>query len=165
MVRLLLHPASSRDWSNLDAILLKQAIRKTSPEIVRLLLAHGVDPNRAVDGIVEWPPLTVAVMQRDVVIVTMLLEAGADANYNPTFWTRCAAIGLAYWESSWEMIELLEKHGVEIPSDLEYCTSCEDDDSDSESCMSGKDDDSDSESCMSGEDDESDSAGSEEGPN
>ncbi|KAH8144665.1 uncharacterized protein LAJ45_11326 [Morchella importuna] len=104
--------------------------------------------------------------------------AGADANYNPTFWTRCAAIGLAYWESSWEMIELLEKHGVEIPSDLEYCTSWEDDDSDSESCMSGKDDDSDSESCMSGKDDdsdsescmsgggdESDSAASEEGPN
>ncbi|KAH0603243.1 uncharacterized protein H6S33_008247 [Morchella sextelata] len=47
---------SPKDWSGIVAILLDEAIRKTSPDRVRVLLEHGVDPNMGVYEKMEWPP-------------------------------------------------------------------------------------------------------------
>lgn len=149
------HPKESpKDWSNVDAFFLNEAICNTSPDAVRLLLARGVDPNGTGEMRVQGnPPLTVAVRQQHVPIVTMLLEAGANARYEPWHYTMRSAIVQAYLNANLEIVELLVKYGAEIPlfsESSEY---------DSESSESG------SESCTSGGDDESDSAPAEDGQN
>lgn len=45
-------------------------------EVLRLLLANGADPN--VRGINDWMPLHVAVAERNITAVQILLESGAD---------------------------------------------------------------------------------------
>ena len=45
-------------------------------EVVRLLLAHGVDPNQR--GVNDYTPLHMAVAMRNLLAVHRLLEAGAD---------------------------------------------------------------------------------------
>lgn len=50
------------------------------PEVVRLLLAGGADPNAVAAGTIALRPLHSAVAARSADIVTMLLDAGADPN-------------------------------------------------------------------------------------
>lgn len=131
------HPKDPpKDWSNVDAYLLNEAICNTSPDAVRLLLARGVDPNGTTKEMREQgrPPLTTAVRQQHVPIVTMLLEAGADARYHPGHFAMRSAILQAYLDDNMEIGELLVKYGAEIPL---FSESSE---SDSESCTSGEDD-------------------------
>lgn len=81
--------------------------------------------------------LTAAVKRKDLAIVKMLLEASADVNYKPGVLRYHSAIAMAHLEGNREMVELLEKHGAEIPSDSETCTSGEDDESDSAASEDG----------------------------
>ncbi|KAH8144666.1 uncharacterized protein LAJ45_11327 [Morchella importuna] len=129
-------PYTLEHWSNVDAYLLNEAICNTSPDAVRLLLARGVDPNGTTKEMREQgrPPLTTAVRQQHVPIVTMLLEAGADARYHPGHFAMRSAILQAYLDDNMEIGELLVKYGAEIPL---FSESSE---SDSESCTSGEDD-------------------------
>jgi ankyrin repeat protein len=47
-------------------------------EILRLLLRYGADPNQR--GINDWTPLHIAVADRDVLAVHLLLERGLTPN-------------------------------------------------------------------------------------
>ncbi|KAI5843133.1 hypothetical protein DFP73DRAFT_585740 [Morchella snyderi] len=102
----------------IEAILLDEAIRGGCADALRVLLAHGVDPNRGPPvvggGCPPPPPLTAAVLQQDVAAAEMLLAAGADANGNSGLWSAscCPPIVLACWERNWEMVGLLERYGA-----------------------------------------------------
>src|SRR4051812_46498520 len=55
------------------------AIRRTDvDEIVRLLLQSGADPNQR--GINDYTPLHMAVAERNLAAIQILLDAGADAS-------------------------------------------------------------------------------------
>jgi ankyrin repeat protein len=50
--------------------------RRDAVEIVKLLLAFGVDPNQR--GLNDYTPLHMAVSERQLRVIELLLEAGAD---------------------------------------------------------------------------------------
>lgn len=60
---------------------LQIAIRANSPNIVRMLLKHGADPNRRMPaGWHGWTPLHLAALRENPAIVELLIRYGADVN-------------------------------------------------------------------------------------
>jgi ankyrin repeat protein len=76
------------------------AVSFGTDEMVRLLLKHGANPTRALFG---------AVMQRRHEAARMLLEAGADPNYEGD---GIKPLSLAHFNGDREMAELLLKYGA-----------------------------------------------------
>lgn len=61
-----------------DGMAMYEAAWHGSPELIAVLLHHGLTPNMRLPG--GWSPLMVAAMENRMDNVTVLLEAGADAN-------------------------------------------------------------------------------------
>ncbi|KAH0606063.1 uncharacterized protein H6S33_004520 [Morchella sextelata] len=111
------HPG---DWSEAKVMLLEKAIGRHSPEAVRILLAHGADPNRALmEGVSVKTLLAVVVRMCDDAVAMVPPSAGADASYEPGLSAGGAggaqAGGMrADAELCAEVVELLVKYGAEM---------------------------------------------------
>lgn len=85
---------------------LSWGIRSGNPEVVRLLLAHGADPNR-------FPPGDTALMkatrESSIPIARMLIEAGARVNEGLP-----PPIVVAVFKEDMEMFNLLRRHGARL---------------------------------------------------
>lgn len=97
--------------------LLSEAVEEGNPGAVRLLLAHGADPNErpvSREGRKEYPPLLRAVFysNRSLEMVQTLLEAGADPKVS--FEGACALAVLDWYERDIPIAIALLKAGAPI---------------------------------------------------
>ncbi|CAG9998215.1 unnamed protein product [Clonostachys byssicola] len=85
---------------------LSWGIRSSNPEVVRILLAHGADPNR-------FPLCNTALMkaarESSLPIAKMLIEAGARVNEGLP-----PPIVVAVFKEDMEMFNLLRRHGARL---------------------------------------------------
>jgi len=89
---------------------------KTKLELVKLLKKHGADLNEySGDGSL---PLTTAIFKRNVPLVKLLLELGADPNkeekYQPLFWALCQNADGEDEEIRFELVNLLLDHNADV---------------------------------------------------
>lgn len=87
----------------LHEVPLHTASKRGRKEVVRVLLAHGANPNFLKRGA---SPLHVAVAHKDVAIVKLLLESGANVSMRTTFET-----WLGTWEVGLTAIDIARKRG------------------------------------------------------
>jgi hypothetical protein len=78
-------------------------------EVVRLLLAHGVDPNQR--GLNDWTPLHMAVAMRNLLAVHRLLEGGADPELRTRIDDCTTALEDAHAQGLDEFVAVLERRG------------------------------------------------------
>ena len=78
-------------------------------EIVRLLLARGVDPNQR--GINDWTPLHMAVAMRNLLAVHRLLEGGADPDVRTRIDECSTALEDARAQGLDEFVAVLDRRG------------------------------------------------------
>jgi ankyrin repeat protein len=91
--------------------LIHDAILENSPEVIRFLLAHGVDvdyPNES-----GMSPLTVAILNRCNYAVDVLLEHGANPNPKVR-WNNTSLLELAVNLRDYRSAEKLIKYGADI---------------------------------------------------
>jgi ankyrin repeat protein len=102
--------------------LLTVAVRHDKPEILRLLLDYGFDPDERVSsGEGDWVAYSqgyplwscAALGRRDM--AEMLLEQGANPNVHVD--SSGSAVYSAYSHKRWEMVELLRRHGGVVSAD------------------------------------------------
>jgi hypothetical protein len=77
--------------------------------IVRLLLAHGADPNQR--GLNDYTPLHMAVAERNLLAVHRLLEAGADADLRTRIDECQTPLEMARAAGASEIVATLEQRG------------------------------------------------------
>lgn len=99
--------------------LLSHAVSSTRPEILRLLLELGLDPDESgrVAGLEEvvptWgEPLRECARAGRLAMAEILLEHGANPNTN--VYAASSALSLAYSQQDEAMIALLERHGAKL---------------------------------------------------
>ncbi|CAH0033362.1 unnamed protein product [Clonostachys rhizophaga] len=85
---------------------LSWGIPSGNPEVVRILLAHGADPNRSSPG---GTPLMRAARGSSIPIAKMLIEAGARVNEGSP-----PPIVVAVFMEDMEMFNLLRRHGARL---------------------------------------------------
>ena len=89
------------------------AVKAQAPEMVRILLNAGADPNTITqdqDGLYLYEtPLSLAVQARDAEMVRILLDAGADPNKSTqrAFRLKLSPLDIAIEEGYTEMVKLL----------------------------------------------------------
>ena len=110
----------SQDMPTISAFarsIFESAIRIEDAEVVRILLAFGVDPNppTRMDG---RTPLQLAVGRENIRLFEILLNAGADVNALSTGMGGESALHIAVW-CSIEMVEQLLSKGAHV--DLPGC--------------------------------------------
>ena len=102
--------------------LLTVAVRHNRPEILRLLLDYGFDPDERVSsGEGDWvaysqgyPLWSCAALGRRE-MAEILLERGANPNVHVD--SSGSAVYSAYSHKQWEMVELLRRHGGVVSAD------------------------------------------------
>jgi ankyrin repeat protein len=95
---------------------LSYAAREGHLHIVRLLLAHGADPNLPEDAAPAGRALFEACVQNHVEIARLLLEHGADPNAGTDSNECCLTIGKIYHgDRAKPLQELLRKYGAYTP--------------------------------------------------
>jgi ankyrin repeat protein len=93
-------------------LLLDTALQRCSKELVELLLAHGVDPNKGV------PPLFTATVMAlndpagDIATIRLLLEHGADINQRSDGMSILELVGNFKSKNKRKVVALLKKHGA-----------------------------------------------------
>jgi ankyrin repeat protein len=92
---------------------LHAAIVRRHPDTVELLLINGADPNGGEHQSVGFP-LCVATTLRQMEVMTMLIDAGADVNAKGTSGT--TALDVAAWGNDTRAILLLVDHGADWES-------------------------------------------------
>jgi ankyrin repeat protein len=112
------HRAESGRWTS-DFGLLTRAVQDDRPEVLRLLLEFGLDPNervrlRGMEEIVySWgEPLRQCANLGKLAMAEMLLERGADPNTN--VYAGSTALYGAYARRDDAMVRLLERHGAAL---------------------------------------------------
>lgn len=78
-IRRLLEAGANPDARGCSTLAMAASMPHGSPEIVRMLLAHGADPNRVAYN-VAGPPLIIAANSSDGERLRLLMDAGADVN-------------------------------------------------------------------------------------
>ena len=98
------------------------AVRKNQPEMLKLLLSFGFDPNERVSlGEGDWvaysqgSPLWHATALGRKEMAEMLLNSGADPNVHVD--SSGSSVYSAYSHRQWEVAELLQQHGGMVSAD------------------------------------------------
>jgi ankyrin repeat protein len=117
-----------------DGPLLAAMKRERPLDILRLLIARGARLDTA-DGETGWTPLILATMRKDVDVMTLLLDAGADINAGAPWGqekgiTPLGILSSRRWQGSdlakdprWvRALALLESRGVLIPRSIDEPT-------------------------------------------
>jgi ankyrin repeat protein len=108
-------------WS--EGGLLTEAVRQNRPEVLRMLLDFGFDPDERVSsGEGDWiawsqgHPLwhCAALGRREM--AEMLLDFGADPNVHVD--SSGSSVYSAYSHKQWDMVDLLRRHGGVITADI-----------------------------------------------
>ena len=103
--------------------LLTVAVDHNKPDVLRLLLDYGFDPNERVSyGEGDWVAYSqgyplwqcAALGRREM--AEMLLERGADPNVHVD--SSGSAVYSAYSHKQWEMVDLLRRHGGVVSADI-----------------------------------------------
>ena len=81
------NPSLISDRDGNGDLLIHHAAREGRPEVVRLVLQRGADPNAEGKGLLGSTPLMIAVMSHRKEIVLILLDAGADPTGKTSFGT------------------------------------------------------------------------------
>jgi ankyrin repeat protein len=102
--------------------LLTVAVRQNRPEMLRLLLEFGFDPDeRVAEGQGDWVafsqgyPLWTAAALGRIEMARILLDGGADPNVHVD--SSGSAVYSAYSHKQWEMVELLRSRGGVVSAD------------------------------------------------
>ncbi len=91
---------------------LTRAVQYDNPDMLRLLLNRGADPNSTYVGAT---PLVHACNQKDMIMIRILLDSGADINVKSKsrdmLYDGKSPLDIAYERGDPEMVELLLSHG------------------------------------------------------
>jgi ankyrin repeat protein len=106
-----------------DGGLLTAAVRHNRPDVLRLLLEYGFDPDERVSsGEGDWvaysqgyPLWSCAALGRRE-MAEMLLEHGANPNVHVD--SSGSAVYSAFSHKQWEMVEVLRRHGGVVSADI-----------------------------------------------
>ncbi len=113
MAKLLLDKGARLD-KKVASLGLQRAIEDNNPDMLRLLLSRGADPNSTYMGAT---PLVYACQRKNVTLIRILLDSGADVNfkrgskYPTTPWDGKSALDIACEGGDAQLVELLLGHG------------------------------------------------------
>jgi hypothetical protein len=90
---------------------LQRAIEDNNPDMLRLLLSRGADPNSIYMGAT---PLVYACQQKNMTMITILLDSGADINFRSNYpnmpYDGKSPLDIAYEGGDAQVVELLLSH-------------------------------------------------------
>jgi hypothetical protein len=91
---------------------LKRAVEGNNTDMLRLLLSKGAGPNSTYMGA---PPLVDACQRKDMAMIKILLDSGADMNFKSSYpnmpYDGKSPLDIAYESGDGQVVELLLSHG------------------------------------------------------